>query len=56
MHDRFGKVSDLGGREIVGVGPGEPIPHIGNKVLKKLREPKALLLTANIVEQQMSGL
>jgi hypothetical protein len=41
MHDRFGKLSDLGGREIVGVGPGESIPHSGNKGLKKLEEPKA---------------
>ena len=35
-----GKLSDFGDCEIVGVGHGEPIPHGGIEVLKKLREQK----------------
>ena len=36
----IGKLSDFGDCEIVGVGHGEPIPHGGIEVLKKLREQK----------------
>ena len=43
MHENVrsvGKLSDFGDCEIVGVGHGEPIPHGGIEVLKKLREQK----------------
>jgi glyoxylase-like metal-dependent hydrolase (beta-lactamase superfamily II) len=35
-----GKLSDFGSVEIVGVGHGEPVPHGGIEVLKKLREQR----------------